>query len=128
MEFQYPQTLKLLNVLHPALQTNWETMMPLVSYLKLMPRNICYNTTNEVLCTWDGMNVMPPIFFSENVIALILKFTWMIHNSFAIMRLFFHIVSIIFDTVLPVLSKMLYTIVKFPASTLEHIMSGARTL
>jgi hypothetical protein len=35
--------------------------------------------------------VMPPIFFpSENVIAKTLKFTWMIHTSFAVMRPFFH--------------------------------------
>jgi hypothetical protein len=39
-----------------------------------------------------------------------------------IMRLFFHKVSNIFNTVLPTLSKTLYiNVVKFPASTLGHI-------
>jgi hypothetical protein len=33
---------------------------------------------------------MPSIFFSENVIAMTAKFTWMIYKSSAIMRLFFH--------------------------------------
>jgi hypothetical protein len=38
-------------------------------------------------------------------------------------------VSIIFYTVLPTLSKALYaSIVKLPASTLEHILSGIRKL
>jgi hypothetical protein len=48
-----------------------------------------------------GMKVMPPIFFSEN--------GWMIQTSFAIMRLFFHKVFIIFNTLLQILSKTLYT-------------------
>jgi hypothetical protein len=34
-----------------------------------------------------GTKVMPPIFFSENVTAITIKFTCMIHTSFAIMRL-----------------------------------------
>jgi hypothetical protein len=38
--------------------------------------------------TRGGMKVMRPIFFSENVIAITMKFTWMIHASFAITRLF----------------------------------------
>jgi hypothetical protein len=71
----------------------------------------------------DGTEVMTPVFLSENVIAITVKFTWVIHTSFAIMRLFFHRVSIIFNTLLPLLSKMLYTgVVKFPASALEHII------
>jgi hypothetical protein len=32
---------------------------------------------------------MPPVFFSENLIAVNMKFTWIIHTSFAIIRLFF---------------------------------------
>jgi hypothetical protein len=38
-------------------------------------------------------------FFSENVIAIIVKFARMIHTSFAIMRLFSHKVSVICNTV-----------------------------
>jgi hypothetical protein len=69
-----------------------------------------------------GTKVMPSIFSSENVIATTMKFTWMIHTSFAIMRQFFHKVTIIFNTLLPTSNKMLYTsAVKFPSSTLVHI-------
>jgi hypothetical protein len=46
----------------------------------------------------SSMKVMPPIFFSGNVTAIKLKFTWTIHTTFAIMRLFFHKVSVIFNT------------------------------
>jgi hypothetical protein len=64
--------------------------------------------------------------FSENLTAITTKFSWMIHTSFAVMMLFFHKVSVIFNTVLPTSSTKLYTIVaKFPASTSEHI---AKTL
>jgi hypothetical protein len=69
------------------------------------------------------------IFFSENVIAITVTFTWMIHVSFAIMRLFSHKVSVIFIMLLPMLSKILCTsIVKFSALTSEHITSGTRKL
>jgi hypothetical protein len=62
-------------------------------------------------------------FFSVDVIVITMEFTWMIYTSVAVMRLFFHKVSVIFNTLLPTLSKMLYTsVVKFPASNLEHIM------
>jgi hypothetical protein len=44
------------------------------------------------------MKVMSLFFFRENVIAITMKFTWMIRTSFVIMSLFFHIVFIIFDT------------------------------
>jgi hypothetical protein len=51
-----------------------------------------------------------------------MKFTWMIRTSFAIMRLYFHKVFILFSTFLPVLSNTLYnSAVKLPASTSEHI-------
>jgi hypothetical protein len=64
-----------------------------------------------------GMKVMLPFSFSENVIAITTKFTQMIHTSFAIIRLFFHKVSTIFNTPLPMLSKTLHTnTIKFPAS------------
>jgi hypothetical protein len=48
------------------------------------------------------MNVMPPIFFSENVIAVTMKFVWMIDTSFAIVRIFphsFHHFQLTFATV-----------------------------
>jgi hypothetical protein len=68
-------------------------------------------------------------FFSENVIAITIKFTWIIHTSFAIIRLFLHRVSVIFNTLLPVLSKTLYTnVVKFPSPTSELITSSTTKL
>jgi hypothetical protein len=54
-----------------------------------------------------------------------MKFTWMIHRSFAIWGYFFHKVSVIVSTLFPTLSKTLYTgVVKFPASTLEYVMKS----
>jgi hypothetical protein len=43
-------------------------------------------------------------FFLENVTALTMKFAWFIHTYFAIMRLFFHKATVIFNTFLPTLS------------------------
>jgi hypothetical protein len=69
-----------------------------------------------------SVKLVPPIFLSENVVAITMKYTWMIYSSFAITRLFFHKVTFIVYTLLPTLSETLYTsVVKFPASTLEHI-------
>jgi hypothetical protein len=86
----------------------------------------CYYVQELLLPCYDmidGTKVMPTIFFSENIIAAIVKLMWMIHTSFTIMRLFFHRVFIIFNTLLPTLSKTLYTsVVKFPALTLENII------
>jgi hypothetical protein len=63
---------------------------------------------------------MLPNFFSKNVIAITMKFTWVIHTYFAIMKLFSHKVSVVFNTNLPTLSKMLYnSVAKFPASLCE---------
>jgi hypothetical protein len=46
----------------------------------------------------------------------------MIHASFAIMWLFFHMESVIFNTRLPTFRKTLYTsVVKLPVSTTERI-------
>jgi hypothetical protein len=47
-------------------------------------------------------------FFSENVTAITIKFTWMIHISFAIMRIFFLKVSIIFNTLANVEQDAVY--------------------
>jgi hypothetical protein len=73
-------------------------------------------------CKSNSMKVIPSVFFSENVIAITMKFTWMIHASFAVMRLFFYSVTI-FSALLPALSKTLYTrVVKLLASANnEHI-------
>jgi hypothetical protein len=61
------------------------------------------------------------------VVTVIRKLTWIFLISFAITRLFFHEVFFIFNTLLPTFIKTLYTsVVKFPASTLEHITSGTR--
>jgi hypothetical protein len=47
----------------------------------------------------------------------------MIHTSFVIVRLFSHNISVIFNTLLPTLSKTLHTsVAKFPTSTSEHFM------
>jgi hypothetical protein len=80
-------------------------------------KNICSSCViwlvSHSLCIYfldlqnSNMKVMPP-FFSENVIAIALKFIWMARTSFAIMRLFFHKVFIIFNTLLSVLSNMLH--------------------
>jgi hypothetical protein len=53
--------------------------------------------------------VKPPMFFSENVIAITIKITQIVYTYFAIMRLFFHKVSVIFNTCLPTFSTTLYT-------------------
>jgi hypothetical protein len=84
----------------------------------------------QELSTMRGsMKVMPPVFSSQNVIAITMKCAWMIHTSFAIMGLFFHKISVTFNTLLQMLSKVLYTsVVKFPASTLEHIMKTFSSL
>jgi hypothetical protein len=67
-------------------------------------------------------NGFASFFFSSNVIAIIMKFAWMIHSFFAIMRLFLYRVFVIFNILLQTVSKMLYTnVVKFPASASEHI-------
>jgi hypothetical protein len=67
--------------------------------------------------------------YETNTSNFSLKFKWNdneinMHNSymFAIMRLFFHKVYVIFNILLPTLSITLYiNAVKFPASTSEHI-------
>jgi hypothetical protein len=92
--------------------------------------------THAYACALDGIiyykgwyenNVSS--FFSENASAITMEFTWMFHTSFAIMRLFFHKASIIFNTLLPTLSKMLHThVIKFSALTLEHITRGTMKL
>jgi hypothetical protein len=62
------------------------------------------------------------IFFSENITAITVKFTRLIHASVAIVRLFFNKVLVIFNTLLPTLNKALYTsVVKFPESTSVRI-------
>jgi hypothetical protein len=67
--------------------------------------------------------------FSKNVTAITKKFTWMINTPFEIKWLFSHKVSIIFNTLLSMLSKPLYTnVVKYPVSTSEHIASSTRKL
>jgi hypothetical protein len=54
-------------------------------------------------------------FFSENVIGVTMNFTWMIRAFCAIMRLFFQNVCVIFNTLVPTLSKTLCTnLVKIP--------------
>jgi hypothetical protein len=60
-------------------------------------------------------------FFSENVIVATMKFTWMIHTPFAVMRLFSYTVSSIFNTILTTLSKSLETNV----ATVSYIDFGA---
>jgi hypothetical protein len=68
-----------------------------------------------------GGKVMPQNYFSENVTAM-MKFTWIIHASFVVMRLFFHKATIIFNTFLLMPSETLYTNVTcldFGAHTLK---------
>ena len=43
-----------------------------------------------VVSTRGGMKIISPIFFSENISLVILKFTYMMGTSFTKLRLFFH--------------------------------------
>jgi hypothetical protein len=53
----------------------------------------------------------------------------MIRTSFATEATFLRKLSVSFNTLLPTLNKTLHTtVVKFPASTSDHITSGARKL
>jgi hypothetical protein len=74
-----------------------------------------------------GVRITASDFFSENVIAITMTFTWMIHTSFAITKPFFLRVSVLFNTILLTLSKMLYTsAVKSSDWTGDHITSRTR--
>jgi hypothetical protein len=55
-----------------------------------------------------GTKVMP-IFFSETIITIIMKLTYIMGTSFTNLRLFFHKVSFIINALLPPLHEMLYT-------------------
>jgi hypothetical protein len=78
-------------------------------------------------------------FFPESVIATGIKFTWVTHKYFAIIRLFFHKVSVILNTLLPTLSTALCTSVNIPCldfgaldenfvSIRCHLQNGVREL
>jgi hypothetical protein len=82
----------------------------------------------------ESANKMPVIFYEgwhENMFAFFFLSKCNCNNNevcmddsliFAIMRLFLYKVFVIFSIRLQTFSKMLYTnVVKFPASTLEHI-------
>jgi hypothetical protein len=72
-----------------------------------------------IIREWDITKEMPP-FSSGNIISITMKFRWMFHISFAIMRLLFDKVSIVFNALLPTLSKTPYSsVVKFLDSTLK---------
>lgn len=61
--------------------------------------------------------------FLENVFAILVKLTWMIHTQFVIMRQNFNKFFAFFNALLPTLSKTLYTnVAKSPAITSEHTM------
>jgi hypothetical protein len=62
--------------------------------------------TASITITRGIWEVMSATFFVENIIAITVEFTWVIHTSFAIMRLLFHKVTFIFNTILPTLNKM----------------------
>jgi hypothetical protein len=73
----------------------------------------------------SGTKVMLQNIFSVNVIALTVKSTSTIHTSFAIMRLFFHKVSVIFNTLLPTsINKLCNTVVKL----VSRLQSTSRTV
>jgi hypothetical protein len=56
---------------------------------------------------WGGMKVVPPLFFSESMITIVVKFTYIMGTSFTKFRLFVHKVSII-STLYPRLHETLY--------------------
>jgi hypothetical protein len=76
--------------------------------LKFLIRKILYFKVCEVsqLNTRSSAKVMPPIFFSVNVIAIHMD----VSTSFSIMRLLLLKVSVIFNKLLPTLSKTLYKV------------------
>jgi hypothetical protein len=55
-----------------------------------------------------SMKVMPPIFFSESIITIIVKFAYTMGSSFIKLRLFCHKVCFIINTFFPPLHEMLY--------------------
>jgi hypothetical protein len=60
-------------------------------------------------CTRGGTKVKPSIFFSENVNAITMKFTWMLHYIFCNHKAIFPQIFFIFNTVFSVLNKTLCT-------------------
>jgi hypothetical protein len=84
---------------------------------------LCSAGNGEINYMRGSIKVKPPTFFLRKCNCNKNKIYMDDLCILAIMRLFFHKVSFIFNALLPVLSKILYTnVVKFPASTLEHIM------
>jgi hypothetical protein len=68
-----------------------------------------------------GTKVMPPIFFSETIITIIMKFMHNMGTSFKNLRLFFHKFFLIFNKLFP-LCEMLYEgRIKLFAEVLELI-------
>jgi hypothetical protein len=69
-----------------------------------------FNYTRRVSKIRGGRYESNASFFLRkgNVIVITMKFTWIIHISFKMMRLFFHEVSVNLNTLLPTLSKTLH--------------------
>jgi hypothetical protein len=61
----------------------------------------------ELCSTRVGTKVMLPIFFSETIILAIMKFIYTDSASFTKVRLFFHKLFLIFNTLFPTLREML---------------------
>jgi hypothetical protein len=74
-----------------------------------------------------GTKINPSNIFSENIIANNNEIYADYHNFFCNYEAIFHIVSVIFNILVPTLIMTLYaSIVKFPASTSEHSTSDTR--
>jgi hypothetical protein len=54
------------------------------------------------------MKVMPPIFFSETIITVVMKFAYVMGIYFTKLSLFFHKVFFIIETLFPLLCEMVY--------------------
>ena len=67
-----------------------------------------FNTVFTLINMRGGTKVVPPILVSEITITIIIKFTYIMDIQFTNLRLFFHNVSFIMNTVFLPLRKMLY--------------------
>jgi hypothetical protein len=80
------------------------------------------------MCKWWHENNASD-FFSENVIAITMKFIWIIHTYFANKRLFCPQTLLHFQHTFANLGNTLYiNVVKFPVLTSEHFSSDTGKL
>jgi hypothetical protein len=70
-----------------------------------------------------GTRVMPLIFFvSDTIVTTVIKFAYIMGTSLTKLRLFFHKVSFVIDTIFPPLHEMLYD--RSPKTLLKCCRAG----